>query len=101
MERSFQAGYETTLKFKTKVLFFEVMGVRIILSLRTQYMATCIYGQKQENMMPSKHVRTCHYVLRFIRKHLLLKINPNKFHTPGTTDKGKNKNIASSEGTPF
>ena len=67
------------------------MGENIILALRTQYMATWLYGQKQQNMMSSKRVHTRHHIHRFLRKYLALKIHPNTGQTPGTMTEGKKK----------
>ena len=79
-----------------KVLFGKVMGEQIILALRTQYMATWLYGQKHKIMMSSKCVFTFHPMRRFLQKSLALKIHPNAGQMPGTGAKRKKKNMANS-----
>ena len=54
----------------------EVMGERIIWSLRTKYMANWIFGQKHKNMTSSTCVRTHHHICRYLRKYLVLKNTP-------------------------
>ena len=58
-------------------------------------------GQKYKNMTQSKGVRTRHHIRRFLHKPPVLKIHLNARQTPGTSVKGKMKNMAKSEGAPF
>ena len=67
--------------------------------LAIQYMATCHDGTFDVNMTSSEVVHTCHYIRRFLRRSLLLKIKPNTGQTLGTTEKiERRKNMAKSEG---
>ena len=49
------------------------------------------------NVTSSKGVHTRHRIHRFIRRALVLKINPNTGQTPGTTAEEKKKNMAKYE----
>ena len=50
-------------------------------------------------MMSSEVVRIRHHIHRFLRRSLVLKINPNTGQTLGTTDKiERRRNMAKSEG---
>ena len=62
------------LKFWKRVIFGEVMGKRNIWPLKTQYMATWLYGHNHVN-----------------RTSLVLKIHPNTGQTSGPTAEGKKK----------
>ena len=56
-------------------------------------MVTCQYGQTYKHITSSKTVRTRHYIRRFLRRYLVLKIHPNAGQTPGTGEEGKKKKI--------
>ena len=85
--------------FWKKVFFGEVMTERKTRILRIQYMATWCDGTIDVNMTSFEVVCTCHRIRRFLRRSLVLKINPNTGQTPGTTDKIERRKImAKSEG---
>ena len=50
------------------------------------------------NMTSSKGVCTRHHICRFLRRYLILKINPNTGQTPGTKAEGEKTNMDKSEG---
>ena len=79
-----------------KVVFGEVVGGVIIWALGTQYRVTRLYSKKFKNMTSSKWVCTHHHIYSFLRKYLVIKIDPYAGQAPGTTaDVGKNEILMS------
>ena len=89
------------VKLLKNVLFVEVIWERNIWPLRNQYIFTWQNGQMYVHMTSSKVVCTCHHIRKFLHRSLVLKIHLSPCHKTGTTAKGRNKNMASSEGAPL
>ena len=81
-------------KYSKKVIFGEVMRERNILPLRNQYIFTWRHGHMFVHTKSSKVVRIRHYIGRFLRKSIVLKIHLNACQAPDTTENGRNKNMA-------
>ena len=90
--------FQKQVKLLKKVLFGEVMRKRNSWPLTIQYIATCHDVTFDVNMTSSEVVRTCHHIRRFLRRSLVLKIEPNTSQKLDTTDKiERRKNMAKSE----
>ena len=85
--------------FWKKVFLGEVIGERNNWPLRDQYMATWHDGTFDVNMTSLEILHRRHHIRKFLRRSLVLKIQPNKVQTLGTTDKReKRKYMVKSEG---
>ena len=90
--------FQKQLEVLKKVLYGEVVRERNVWPLMTQYIFTWWNRQMCVNMTSSKVVCTRHHIRMFLRRSLVMKINPNTGQTPGTMAKGNKKDMAKSEG---